>query len=73
MRDDEVNYLCPTCQELLNYDPLDQPCAKCEWWIEEERKEAERYERMMWERDEYEREERERELWNQSAPPNEQS
>jgi hypothetical protein len=56
MRQDDFNFICSTCQEPLDYDPGEYPCEKCEWWLEEERKEQERYERMMWERQQYERE-----------------
>jgi hypothetical protein len=44
-------YACPVCQEELEYDPCDEPCCKCIWWIMEERKESERYERLMQERE----------------------
>jgi hypothetical protein len=54
---DQPNSECPV---INNYDG---PCEKCEWWLEEERKEQERYERMMWEREQYEREQSEYERY----------
>lgn len=53
---------CPACNEEYRCDQHDNECnsqdicAKCEYWIDEERKETERYERMMWERNEWIRE-----------------
>lgn len=41
------------CPVKNNYDG---PCEKCEWWMEEERKEHDRYQRMLEERQEWIRE-----------------
>jgi hypothetical protein len=52
---------CPACEEEYKCDQFNSecpvlngynnPCDKCEWWAEEERKEQDKYERMMWERE----------------------
>lgn len=63
----EIGYHhCSVCQEEYKCDQLNSecpvmnhyetPCEKCEWWVEEERKDADKQERLKWERQEWERE-----------------
>jgi hypothetical protein len=49
----EPDFTCPECGEHLDYDPYGQCCAKCEWWMDQEREECAKYERMMQERREW--------------------
>ena len=41
------------CPALVGYE---EPCAKCEWWMEQVHSEQEKHDRMMWEREQWENE-----------------
>ena len=59
-------HTCPTCGDAYSCSQKDfecnagynykAECNKCEYWIEEERRQMEREEQLKWKRDQWERE-----------------